>query len=591
MAVDPQKLIELRERLASQLLGDPERRAKRVRGRGIEFRCVMPDHTDGTASAWLGDYGWNCKGCGHEGNLKDLAGQLGIDAQLGGQGGYRLEDYAAEKGLALEDLRRWQVGTVLSRESEVVEIPYLDAEGQPLRSRLRGQGGKKWWGPGQGVYPYGLWILEAARTRARESGGPLDVLLVEGESDCHACWSSGVLAIGLPGASTWQRSWEAHLEGCRIFVWDEGDRGAAQLLAGVARSYPQARVVSARGAKDPCQLRQQDPDAFRRVLLSAMQAALPIGTPEPPRAYDVVDGALMARIAEQKRAELDVVQVPFPALAALCGDEGGEEGWAYGWHVLIGGATNSRKSVTAMNAAAAGVMGGALCAWHSLEMSQPQNVTRYAAILSGVPIREISHGPRFREAAWQSATRAIHTAYEDRGGRLLVNRDYLGGLQDLVDSTLYYWEYHGVRMHVYDYLQLAWVKGAKSMQDEIIEVSHRIRGLAHEHKLLTLGISQITREASNASTPPRPSNLLGGSALENDADQILMMDHTRQRKVLALVSVGGEGREVTQDFGDRQTVCMVPKNRHGMKDVDIPLLFDGDCLRMTQRSLAPGEEW
>lgn len=582
-------LAELREQLAQALLADPARGAKRERGL-VTFLC--PVHEESTASAFLGEYAWGCKGCSAGGKLLDLSDALGLGLTLASSGrGYTLEDYAREKGLPLDALERWGLTTEESRGSQVVMVPYYDAAGAPMRRRMRtvkrqGKADKYWEGQG-GSIPgaYGLWMV------AKKAGV---VVLVEGESDSHALWSVGLLGVGLPGAETWRHCREGLLPllaGRDVYVWQEPGPAGAQMVRDIAADLPQAKVLDAEelGAKDPCALRQQDPGAFRQRMLNAMADARRIGTPKPPIVFDALLGPMLDRIGSEKQGELDVVPTCFPAWDLCCQDEGGEVGLAYGWHVVIGGSTNSRKSLVALNLVGAAVHAGHRAAWVSLEMAQPQNATRALGVIAGEPVREMQHGPRFRPETWARATEHVEMIYAERGGLLYTNREYISSLEDIKSSVLYLWEYLGCRMAVIDYLQLAWVRHARDMQDQIIEVSHTVRGLAHQHKLLTIGISQITREASNAATTPRPTNLIGGSAVENDCDQVLMQDHTRERKVMGTVLLGGE--PVETDTFCRESVSVMGKNRHGPKNIEIPTYFDASTLRIIQRKVPGGQEW
>ena len=65
---------------------------------------------------------------------------------------------------------------------------------------------------------------------------------------------------------------------------------------------------------------------------------------------------------------------------------------------------------------------------------------------------------------------------------------------------------------------------------------------------------------------------MGGSPLENDSDQTLLLDHSRKEPVF-----NREGRA-------RGWIgwAILDKNRHG-PELDIPLRFDGDNLRIRQR--------
>src|SRR5690606_23322524 len=81
--------------------------------------------------------------------------------------------------------------------------------------------------------------------------------------------------------------------------------------------------------------------------------------------------------------------------------------------------------------------------------------------------------------------------------------------------------------------------------------------------------SQYNRSTSaQKEDRPSPQSLMGGSALENDSVQVLLLDHTQYTK-------DGE-------FAD--TVLLLAKNRHG-PTLDIPIRWDYSTLTMMEREV------
>lgn len=592
-------LPELREILAQAILSDRSRKpkqAQRQSGPVIEFRCPRPDHDDGTASAWLGEHAWGCSGCGHAGNLMDLVGTLGLDVSLGGAGrGYTLEDYAAEKGFSLPDLERWGLVTAASpRGSDALMIPYFGVDGAVLRRRMRVRSvpGKpnKFWEPmpggASGSIPglYGLWFLRHERTEGQA------VLLVEGESDCHACWTAGVLALGVPGADTWKTEWAQHLRGRPVYVWQEPDQGGATLVRAIAADFPDARLVSVEGVKDPCALRQNNPELFKQRLLVAMEAAQRIGTPKPPIVFDALGAGVFRRMAEDREAPLDVVPTPFPTWNRCCHGRGGRRGVAKGWYVVVGGKQGSMKSLVLQNIAVSALYAGEKVAIISMEMDQDENAVRILPIVSGCPVRELEHGEGFRRDTWDLACRTYERVVDDYGGAIYINREPLGEAADVVGSIEHYHEYHGCTTFLIDYLQLAWVKDAGDrIAEQMTQLSQMVRRVTHRLKLATFAASQLTQEAAKVMQTPVAQNLLGGGQIAADASQVLLLDHSRIRRVRSQVEVGG--RPVASGIGVIDTVLMIGKQRHGPSLVDIPVQMDPHTLRIEERQLRDGQEW
>lgn len=416
---------------------------------------------------------------------------------------------------------------------------------------------------------------------------------VTGNSDCHACWTAGILALGLPGADTWGHCrWAMELlRGRQVYVWMEPDEGGAVMHRAIAADLKDAKVIRAEdaGAKDPCALRQKDPNAFKKAMLALMEQAERIGTPKPPFVFDVVTPELLARIGAEKTEPLDVVPTPFPLWSDACRGKGGRQGHARGWHVIVGGKQGGMKSILKDNYTASALLGGERVCMVSLEMDQAENITRLLSIVSGVHPTELEHGEKYNLESWERASRVLHQIREDRGGELFINREEISCLDDIAESMLYYHEYHGCRTFLIDYLQLAWVRHAKNREDQITEVSHRVRALTKAHRWTTLSLSQITREAAKLKETPIPSNLFGGSALESDAVQVCFMDHSRVRKAQETVSL--HGKRVPYETGSIDTVFHIAKNRVGPSLVDVPVRMNTATLRIEQREVREGEKW
>jgi replicative DNA helicase len=142
-------------------------------------------------------------------------------------------------------------------------------------------------------------------------------------------------------------------------------------------------------------------------------------------------------------------------------------------------------------------------------------------------------------------------------------------------------EYHGCRFIIIDYMQLVKVVGSRDPLDAVTAISSSVRWTGQEHKLVTIGLSQFNRETSkNYDDPPTPQGLMGGSPLENDSDQVMLIDHS---------SYSRNGITNTA----RQTLIL-GKNRHGPCG-PIECEWNYDNLRISQIDVAEstdrGEAW
>lgn len=279
---------------------------------------------------------------------------------------------------------------------------------------------------------------------------------------------------------------------------------------------------------------------------------------------EVTDSDVLNRLREDKLLPLSVVSTPWPIWNRVCRGAGGGRGLAHGWHILIASSSGAGKSLAAINLAAAAVRAGEHVCLISLEMSQAEVVTRLLAIYSGSGAMSLEHGPRFSTGAWDSAAAVLQEA----DGSIRVNPDPVSDLRQIA-AIIDRYQDEGCRTFIIDYLQLAWVRNAETMANQITEVSHTIRGLAQKYKILTIGLSQFNRQASYAGELVK-EGLMGGSSLENDADQVLLI-----------------GKQKTEAPGLYRAEVKLDKNRHG-PPIEWSMILDTETLRM--REAMPDEE-
>lgn len=508
------------------------------------FCC--PRHEDKTPSAWIGDNAWGCHACGFTESLTSLAGELGVAIPERKARGLTVKDYAERKGFSEVNLAKWGVRDGTGKFGDpVVVIPYLAADGTLLREKHRTHKGTFWAGEKGATFLYGLNILAQ-----QPADAPL--LLVEGESDCHAAWHKGVLAVGVPGATGWKSEWRALIGARPVYAWQEPDTAGATFVAKLAADFPDVRVIAAEpgGAKDLAELFKATGAGFKKALEARMAAALPANRRAPEVPFDAILGGVLDAIKRDKLAPIDAVPTPFPSWNTACRGAGGGVGLARGWHVTLAGNTGQGKSLVALNLGARAVEAGENVAFVSLEMTQNELATRILAIISGESVRSLEQGREFDEYTFDRASRAITEIHERTGGTLYVNRDSVSDLAKIEAAIRYEHEHHGCRFIIVDYMQLAAVKNARNEIDRITEVSHTIRRLAAELKIVTIGLSQYNRETSkDKDRAPSPQGLHGGSALENDSHQVLLLDHTSYAR---------------DDLTNSATTkLLLAKNRHG----------------------------
>lgn len=552
----------LRDAVWTAILARRDLKARRS-GDTLHFRCLRPGHNDKTPSAWARDVMHGCLGCGFMEPLTSLAQELGVVVMADESRDYTVEEYAIEKGLDLGALRRLGVDTAEVGGFKVVSIPYLSSSGEVLRVQYRGTGDRRfWWGDGQGVWPYGLNKLAEQPDKA--------VLLVEGASDCHAAWQHGVLALGVPGANAWKREWAEFLKGRKVYVWQEPDRGGAQFVEKITGDLLGVKVIRPTGVKDLCELHQTAKDNFLPALQGLFQQTAVV-IPPPPSPYDSISGDTLTRLKTEIQQPISAIATPWETWNRACRGRGGQMGLAHKWHVMIAGRSGHGKTMVALNIAASALKQKEKVMFVSLEMDQLELSTRLMAMISGTDMSRLEPGRYFDSYEYDKAALALDELKE-QGGELLMNRRPVNRLADITSSIRWGYEYHGARTFVVDYLQLSRPDGRQEVWDIASAASEQIRRQAKELGVLTIGISQFKRATSTEGDKrPEIEGMLGSSSLENDADQVVLIDHSRY----------------SRNGSEAELFLLLAKNRHGPA-AEWPTTFDYRTVRMRER--LPDEE-
>ena len=562
--------MDVRGLLASALM----RGRLRPKKSGTKLTFLCPRHADSTASAWMGDHAWGCSACGFSEPLATLAEELGVALPATAAKGLTLAEYASRKKLTHATLDAAGVVERVGKYGDpIVAMPYRDASGNTVRTKLRGPKNTWWDKDGTGTPLYGQDVLAKANVLA-------PVYLVEGESDCHAGWQHGLCVVGLPGASQWKSEYAALLRDRAVYVWQEPDEGGATLVASVARDLPKAKVireVSYKGdpVKDLCDLhlRCDTTDEVLDVMHTLRSAATPIGAEGPAVVFDVIGGDTFKTLLDEKLAPIEAVPTCVPAWNMLCHGGGGGVGLARGWTVTIGANTGNGKSRMGLNLASHAVEHGETAAFLSLEMGRSELATRYMASASGEPVKALEQGSGFSRMAWDRAVAFIDDQRRRTGGQLLMNRKPLSRLSDVIACIRYYHESHGCKWFCVDYLQLAYVPNVHEINARMEMVSHQLRELSQSLGIVLVQLSQFNRVTSaNRAERPVVQGLMGGSAIENDSHQVLLFDHSR----------------VMRSGSQCDTWLLLDKNRHGGVS-DIPVRWDFDTLRLLPRIAGPAD--
>ena len=275
----------------------------------------------------------------------------------------------------------------------------------------------------------------------------------------------------------------------------------------------------------------------------------------------------------RQAAEPDAVPTFLPSWNSCCRGEGAGIGLARGWTVIIAGATGAGKTLLALNLTHAALKAGERVLYLTLEMSWEQLVTRLRAIATGLDVRRVEWGDEFSDTDAKRADSALL----DLPGHLYFNRLPVWKLDDVSELMRLYATERGVRFFIVDYLQLVSPGGTERIYEGVTKVSQQLRFAAQSLDAVCVSVSQFNRATSaNRSERPVVQGLLGGSSIENDASQVLLLDHTRRKR--------DDYRRTEHGY------LLLSKNRHGPQG-ELRVEYDYRTLRVREAMPDEEDEW
>ena len=277
-------------------------------------------------------------------------------------------------------------------------------------------------------------------------------------------------------------------------------------------------------------------------------------------------GDTLDDLQKRKEGKIDSVPTPFPTWNALCGEEGGHAGLAKTWTVVIGGMPGARKSYLALNMAAHAIRAGRKVGAINFEMSFEGYATRFLNVVTGISKDQLGWDQDFSPISWAKCKEEVGRIFQDTGGGLITNDETNEISLEQIKDTYSAFADEGVEMVIVDYVQLIRA-GTDDLKERAGRIAETLRLMSHQHKMVTVALSQINREGmKREDQPPRMHHLYGGMYWEANANQVVMLDHTYQERV---------GNDVL-------TQLIVDKNRHGEKLVEIPIRWIGDTMQVVE---------
>jgi replicative DNA helicase len=224
-----------------------------------------------------------------------------------------------------------------------------------------------------------------------------------------------------------------------------------------------------------------------------------------------------------RKGQLHGIETGFPSINAQT------YGWMPGDLIVIAARPSIGKTVFALNTSVAAARAGAHVAFFSLEMRTEQLEYRLLTALSGVPGDRIKSGylgePDFAKLSDAMGVLAGLPIFISDRGRQTV--------WDVRSACRRVKSEHGLQLVVIDYVQLmagSLERRGANRQEEITDISRRLKDLADELSVPILLVSQLNRGAETRADPrPKLSDLRESGALEQDADLVCFLHRKHHR--------------------------------------------------------------
>lgn len=197
-------------------------------------------------------------------------------------------------------------------------------------------------------------------------------------------------------------------------------------------------------------------------------------------------------------------------------------GFQKGDLIIVAARPSMGKTALALNIAlrSAEITPGAIAIF-SLEMPSEQVAIRILAAASEVPIQKLRTG-NLNDQDWSKLNVAVQKLkrqnfYIDDTPGIKVSEMYAKARKLAQDQGLY--------MIVVDYIQLIQATGrSDSRQQEVSEISRRLKAMARELNVPLIALSQLSRSVEQRQDKrPMLSDLRESGALEQDADLVLFL--------------------------------------------------------------------
>lgn len=318
------------------------------------------------------------------------------------------------------------------------------------------------------------------------------------------------------------------------------EEGKKRLAAGFAQ-----KVLEISGSATPSEL-------YALVERSAREIAPHVGV-GPAHISDTIDAVM----AEIEAGDATRVFTGFPKLDTLMG------GLAPGNLFVVGAGTGRGKTAFAINVLVNAARMELPVSFFALEMTATEVTRRILSVEGGLVLR--------KDLTPATQPYALAETYE-RVRQMPIQISTAQGFNIAsIEATFEHARVDGFvpSLVIVDYLQLLEASGsAGNRQEQVAEVSRGLKRLAMRYEVPIIVLSQLRRlnDTEQADARPGLHHLRESGAIEQDADQVLLLSNER----------------TDRDVYDRTILADLAKNRHGPIGEFI-IRFNAQTQQMTEQ--------
>lgn len=226
------------------------------------------------------------------------------------------------------------------------------------------------------------------------------------------------------------------------------------------------------------------------------------------------------------------ISTGIPKWDAVC-DETGGKGLGDWWYIVLGGASNAGKTRLAMHLLRVAASQGRSPGLISLET--PRRGIQRSIYSQLTDFGYFDLLPHKFAPGWEGKTDRLASQINewrmdspDLEARMVVLQHARKPTLDEIMRDVRQLKHEGCDLIMVDHMQLV-----RSASNEIAqaatEVSEALREFAHESGVAIIGLSQLNRTASSQRDRcPTMHDLWGGTGMESNANQVMLVDHSRQ---------------------------------------------------------------